>query len=148
LQQVNTLIQTGDLAAALARANALLVKTPRDAQLRFVRGTILADQNQTAAASAAFEELIEDFPELPEPYNNLAALLARQGQLERAQALLNTALKIRPQFALALENLGDIYLQMALNAYQDAATLEPTNRALQSKLKLARECTTQTQSTR
>ena len=39
-----------------------------------------------------FEQLTEDFPELPEPYNNLAVLYAADGQLDRARAALELAL--------------------------------------------------------
>lgn len=147
LQEVQQLMAAGQLKAALARADAELVKNPRNAQMRFVRGVILTEMKDTDAARDAFERLNQDFPELPEPYNNLAVLAAAQGQLERARALLEAALSVRPDYATALENLGDIHLQMSADAYQRAARLQPANRMLGNKLALARELIAKTRTT-
>jgi Flp pilus assembly protein TadD len=107
--------------------------------MRFVRGVILSELKETASARAVFEGLTEEFPELPEPYNNLAVIYASQGQLDRARTLLETALAVRPDYATALGNLGDIYLQMSVDAYQRAAKLQPSDRAVSNKLALTRE---------
>ena len=139
LQQVQKLMAAGQMKSALARADAHLVKNPRDAQMRFVRGVILSEMKDTGGAREAFERLTEEFPELPEPYNNLAVIDASQGRLEQARALLETALGVRPDYATAQENLGDIYLQMSLDAYQRAAKMQPGNRSLGNKLTLTRD---------
>jgi len=142
LDEVRKLIASGRSKQALVRADLHLQKNPRDAQMRFVRGVILADMNDSEAARSVFQQLTEDFPELPEPYNNLAVLHAADGQLDRARAALESALVARPGYATAHENLGDVYMQMAADAYQRASTLQPTNRALSGKLALAREMAT------
>lgn len=139
LQQVRKLMAAGQATQALARADAHLAKNPRDAQMRFVRGVILSELKDTGNAREVFERLTEEFPELPEPYNNLAVIYAGQGQLDRARTLLETALAVRPDYATALQNLGDIYLQMGADAYQRAANLQPSNRELGDKLMLTRE---------
>ena len=144
LEEVKKLIAAGQNPQALARADQYLVKNPRDAQMRFVRGVILTDMRETEAARAVFQQLVEDFPELPEPYNNLAVLYAADGQLGRARAALETALLARPDYATAHENLGDIYLQLAADAYQRASSLQPGNKALSSKLAVARDIVTKT----
>lgn len=146
LEEVQKLIAVGRSKQALERADQYLAKNPRNAQMRFVRGVILADMNDSAAARGVFQQLIEDFPELPEPYNNLAVLYAADGQLDRARAALEMALLARPDYATAHENMGDVYLQMAADAYQRAASLQPANRALSSKLALAREMVTKVRS--
>jgi tetratricopeptide (TPR) repeat protein len=148
LEEVRKLVAAGRTKQALAFAEEQLVKNPRNAQMRFVRGVILTDMNDTAAARAAFQQLTEDFPELPEPYNNLAVLYAADGQLERARAALELALLARPDYATAHENMGDVYLQMAADAYQRAATLQPNNRAASSKLALTREMITKARTPR
>jgi tetratricopeptide (TPR) repeat protein len=148
LEEVRKLIATGRSKQALAFADEQLVKNPRNAQMRFVRGVILADMNDNDAARAVFQQLTEDFPELPEPYNNLAVLYAADGQLDRARATLELALLARPDYATAHENMGDVYLQMAADAYQRAATLQPSNRAASSKLALTREMITKARSPR
>jgi tetratricopeptide (TPR) repeat protein len=147
LQQVQKLMAAGQMKEALARADAHLAKNPRDAQMRFVRGVILSELKDTAAAREVFERLTEEYPELPEPYNNLAVIYASQGQLDRARTLLETALAVRPTYATAQENLGDIYLQMSVDAYQRAAKLQPNNRTVGNKLTLTRELLTRTRVT-
>jgi Flp pilus assembly protein TadD len=147
LQQVQKLMAAGQWKPALARAEAHLAGNPRDAQMRFVRGVILSELGDTGAAREVFERLTEEYPELPEPYNNLAVIHASLGQLERARTLLEAALAIRPDYATAHENLGDVYLQMSVDAYQRAARLQPGNRALGSKLSLSRELLSKTRST-
>jgi Flp pilus assembly protein TadD len=147
LQQVQKLMAAGQFKPALARADAHLAKNPRDAQMRFVRGVILSELKDASSAREVFERLTEEFPELPEPYNNLAVIYASQGQLDRARTLLETALAVRPDYATAQENLGDIYLQMSVDAYQRAARLQPGNRSVASKLTLSRELLAKTRIT-
>jgi tetratricopeptide (TPR) repeat protein len=148
LEEVRKLVAAGRTKQALAFADEQLAKNPRNAQMRFVRGVLLTDMNDKDAARAVFQQLTEDFPELPEPYNNLAVLYAADGQLDRARAALELALQARPDYATAYENMGDVYLQMAADAYQRAATLQPSNRAASSKLALTREMITKARSPR
>lgn len=148
LEEVRKLIAAGRSKQALAFADEQLVKNPRNAQMRFVRGVILSDMNDNDAARAVFQQLTEDFPELPEPYNNLAVLYAAGGQLDRARGALEMALLARPDYATAHENLGDVYLQLAADSYQRAATLQPTNRAVSNKLALTREMVTKARTPR
>ena len=96
---------------------------PRDAQAKFKRGTVLAHLNRDDEAIAAFTELTQAYPELPEPYNNLAALYAKHGRYAEARAALETAIKANPSYALAYENLGDLYLRLANEAYKRAQRL-------------------------
>jgi len=148
LQEVRKLIAAGQGKQALARAESHLAKNPRDAQMRFVRGVILTDLSETAAARGAFQQLVDDFPELPEPYNNLAVLYAADGELDRARLALEMALLAKPDYATAHENMGDVYLQMAAEAYRRASALQPTNRAISTKLNLTREIVTKTRAAR
>lgn len=138
-EEVARLMKAKDLDGALKRADAFLVKHPRDLQVRFLRGVILSDQSKTSDAITAFEGLTQDFPELPEPYNNLAVLRAGQGQLDLARSLLQQALIAQPNYVTAYENLGDVYVSLAAESYQRALTLDPNNRTAQAKLTLARE---------
>ena len=138
-EEISRLVREKNLPGALERADAFLVKNPRDLQVRFLRAVILSDQNKTDDAVSAFEALTQDFPELPEPYNNLAVLHANQGQLDRARSLLQQAIIAQPNYVTAYENLGDVYVSLAAEAYQRALKLDPNNQAAQSKLTLARE---------
>lgn len=148
LEEVKKLIAAGRTKQALDFTDEQLAKNPRNAQMRFVRGVILSDMNDNEAARAAFQQLTEDFPELPEPYNNLAVLYAAAGELDKARTALELALLARPDYATAHENMGDVYLQMAADAYQRASTLQPNNRTVSNKLALTREMVTKVRTTR
>src|SRR5271165_2270104 len=106
--EVATLVRQGKPLQALQRADTELEHKPRDAQLRFLRGVALSDLGRQAEASLAFESLSQDFPELPEPYNNLAVIEASKGRLEQAERLLLQSLAAQPQYVTAEENLGDL----------------------------------------
>jgi tetratricopeptide (TPR) repeat protein len=127
--------QQGDLAGALERTDHYLAKNPGHAQARFLKGLILADQGQPEAAIEVLTALTEDYPELPEPYNNLAVIHAAQGRYQDALIALESALRAHPGYATAHENLGDIHARMAAAAYEKALTLDGKNTT--AKIKFA-----------
>jgi len=139
LVEVQALIRQGNLPQATERLNAFLAKNPKDARGRFLRGLILTEQKRPAEAIKVFTAITEDFPELPEPYNNLAVLFAAQGQFDRARQMLELAIRTHPSYATAHENLGDIYAKMASEAYDKALQLDRSNNSVQTKLELIRE---------
>ena len=125
---------------ALASVEKLLEKTPRDPQLRFLQGVAQSDLGNTEEAVQTFTRLTQDYPELPEPYNNLAVLYANQNQLEKAQQALEQAVRTNPDYGIAYENLADIYVKLAAEAYAKAMRYDPTTRATsQPKLNLIRQ---------
>ena len=139
VQEINQQYRSGNLSGALTRANAYLAKNPKDAQTRFIKGLILADQGKTNEAIAIFTGLTEDYPELPEPYNNLAVLYASQNKYAAAKNALEMAIRTHPSYATAHENLGDIYAKMASLAYDKALALDSKNAAAQTKLALIQD---------
>lgn len=139
LQDIQNLLKQGNQGQALDRANAYLVSHPKDAQIRFLKGVALTEQNKTAEAIKVFTALTEDFPELPEPYNNLAVLYASLQQYDKARQALEMAIQTHPSYATAHENLGDIYAKMASAAYDRALKLDKSNAAAQTKLSLIKD---------
>lgn len=139
LSDATQLLRQKQHAQALDKVNQFLAAKPRDAQGRFLRGLILADQNKTAEAIDVFTKLTQDFPELPEPYNNLAVLYASQGQYEKARQALEMSIRTHPSYATAYENLGDVYAKLASQAYDKALQLDSSNSAAQNKLALVRD---------
>jgi Flp pilus assembly protein TadD len=115
-EDVSKLADKGELAQALTQAEAYITENPRDAQMRFVRGVLLIRQNQVVQATEVFETLIAQYPELPEPYNNLALLYARSGELDKAREALEMALRNHPGYTIALQNLADVYDALAQRA--------------------------------
>ncbi|MEI7763666.1 MAG: tetratricopeptide repeat protein [Comamonadaceae bacterium] len=136
---VSQLLRTGKLVEALTKADAFLAGKPNDPQMRFLKGVIQRSSGKQAEAIATFTKLTEDYPELPEPYNNLAVLYAGQGQFDKARAALEMAIRTNPSYSTAHENLGDVYARLASQAYNKALQLDGANAAVPPKLALIRE---------
>src|SRR5450830_199047 len=136
---VNQLVQAGKLSEALVKADSYLAAKPRDPQMRFLKGVIQRNSGKQSDAISTFTKLTEDYPELPEPYNNLAVLYAGQNQFDKARAALEMAIRINPSYATAHENLGDVYARLASQSYSKALQLESSNAGLPPKLALIRQ---------
>ena len=136
---VSQLLRSGKQAEALVKADQYLAGKPRDPQMRFLKGVIQTDSGKTADAIATFTRLTEDYPELPEPYNNLAVLYAGQSQFDKARAALEMAIRTNPGYATAHENLGDVYARLAAQSYARALQLDAsTSASITPKLALIR----------
>lgn len=139
IPEIQRLIKQGQMPQALEKADAYIATRPKDAQGRFMKGLILTEMGRPTEAIAVFTKLTEDFPELPEPYNNLAVLYAQQKQYEKARTALEMAIRTHPSYAIAHENLGDVYAKLASQAYDKALQLDSANAITQSKLSLIHE---------
>ena len=139
IADIQKMAKQGQNTQALEKVDAYIATRPKDAQARFLRGIILTELNRNNEAIAVFTKLTEDFPELPEPYNNLAVLYAQQKQYDKARTSLEMAIRTHPSYAIAHENLGDIYAKLASQAYDKALQLDSSNAQAQSKLSLIRE---------
>lgn len=135
-QEAQALIEQNQADAALKKLDGHLAKNPQDAEARFTRGLALVKLNRTKDAIRAFADLTRDYPQLPEPYNNLAVLYAGQGDYAKARDALEAALATHPSYATAHENLGDIYAALAGAAYNRALQLDQANQLLRRKLAL------------
>lgn len=142
LPEVQRLIKLGQYPQAMEKVDAYLSSRPKDAQGRFLKGLIFTEMNKPADAISVFTKLSEDYPELPEPYNNLAVLYAQQKQYDKARTALEMAIRTHPSYAIAYENLGDVYAKLASQAYDKALQLDNSNSATQNKLALIRDLIT------
>jgi ketosteroid isomerase-like protein len=107
--------------------------------MRFLKGVIQTESGKPNDAISTFTKLTEDYPELPEPYNNLAVLYAGLSQFDKARAALEMAIRTNPSYATAHENLGDVYAKLASQAYSKALQLDSNNTGVQPKLALIRD---------
>jgi Flp pilus assembly protein TadD/ketosteroid isomerase-like protein len=139
LKEAQKLYQQGKLQPALDKVEVYLKSQPRDPQGRFLKGLVLTEQKRVPEAIQVFTGLTEDFPELPEPYNNLAVLYASQGNYDKAKSALELAIHTHPSYATAHENLGDIYAQLASRAYDRALQLDKSNTTAQVKLSMIKD---------
>ena len=139
VQEASKLLRAGQPAQAMERVNKALAANPRDPQARFLKGLIFTEQGKHQDAIDIFTKLTQDYPNLPEPYNNLAVIYASQGQYEKARAALEQSIRTHPSYATAYENLGDVYAKLASQAYGKALQLDASNTGAQNKLSLVRE---------
>ncbi len=137
--EVVQLTRDGKFAEALAKADNFLSSKPRDAQMRLLKGVAQRDAGKTAEAIATFVRMTEDFPDLPEPYNNLGVLYADQNQIDKARAALEAALRTHSSYATAHENLGDVYAKLSSAAYSKALQIDSNSSAVSPKLALVRQ---------
>ena len=139
VQEASKLLKAGQHQQALERVNKVLAAKPKDAQARFLKGLIYAEQGNAKEATEVFLQLTKDYPELPEPYNNLAVIYASQGQYEKARGALEQSIRTHPSYATAYENLGDVYAKLASQAYDKALQIDSANAGAKNKLALVRE---------
>lgn len=122
--EIDASLAQQDWSGALAALDRRMASHPNDAQAEFKRATVLARMKRTDEAVAAFTALTQRYPELPEPYNNLAALYAQRGDYDDARQALETAVRANPGYALAYQNLGNLYLHLADAAFGRAIALD------------------------
>ena len=139
MQDASRMLKAGQHQQALERVNKVLAAKPRDPQARFLKGLIFTDQGNTKEAIDIFTKLTQDYPELPEPYNNLAVIYAAQGQYDKARVALEQSIRTHPSYATAYENLGDVYAKLASQAYDKALQIDSSNKGAKNKLSLVRE---------
>lgn len=136
--EVRSLLLRGDFVSALQRAERAAAANPRDAQARFLNGVVLMEMQRDDDALALFTRLSQEYPELPDPYNNIALLHSRHGRLEDARQALQTALRNDPTHRTARANLGQVHLMLAVQAWEEAARGGAIDVALQRRLEAAR----------
>ena len=113
---------------AISQIDAQLKKTPQNIQLRFIKTRIQIELRQFELAKKTLLEITQQFPELAEPYNNLAALAANKNQWIEARDYLEMALKLKPTYAVALANLGEVYIRLGIQTYEEAAKAQTNQR--------------------
>ncbi len=140
LSDIQDMVKNGQLPNALEKVDSYIAakskdaKNAKDAQARFLKGVILGEMGRPADAIAVYGKLTQDYPGLPEPYNNLAVLYAQQKQYDKARVALEMAIKTHPSYSVAHENLGDIYGQLASQSYDKALQRDSGSTGSQSRL--------------
>jgi ketosteroid isomerase-like protein len=140
--EIHRLISTGQSGEALKLIDAALARNPKDPTMRFRRGVALSMLDRRPEAIAVFQKLTEDYPGLLAPYNNLAVLYGAQGDYDKARDTLVKAIHTNPEYATAYQNLGDVYAQLASQAYSKALQLDKSDTSSGPKLALLREIMT------
>ena len=87
---------------------------------RFSEALVAQNESDFGAAEELLNDLINDYPELPEPYVNLAFVYSKTNQLEKAQDTLVSGLNAKPTTAALFESLQKVRGAQAAEAYQKA----------------------------
>lgn len=139
VQEIHQLLERGKTSEAAQRVQSYLKQNSTDVQMRFLQGVIATEQQKYDQAIQVFSALTQEYPNLPEPYNNLAVLYAAKGEERKATQVLEQAIRTNPSYATAHENLGDLYARMASDAYAKALQLDSTRKAVQPKLAIIKQ---------
>lgn len=122
---VADLLKAGEFLAALTLLEDLKPLRPCDPGLLFLEARVYETAGEMDRAIALHETLIDLFPGLPEPYNNLAVLYANRGELQKAEVLLLRGLATHATYRQLQKNLSRIYVAWAAQAYRKALSIEP-----------------------
>jgi len=139
VDDAKALFKAGERDQALRQVNKVLESNPKDPKARFLKGVILAESGDAKAAADVFQRLTQDYPALPEPYNNLAVIYASEGHYDEARVALEKSIRTHPSYATAYDNLGDVYSKLASEAYDRALRLNASDAGASKKLTLVRE---------
>ncbi|MDX3894233.1 tetratricopeptide repeat protein [Pusillimonas sp.] len=109
-----------------------------DVQLLFLRGRALAGLERHNEAIEHYLNMTTLFPELPEPWNNLAVEYVKQGKLDMARDALQMALSANPNYAAAQANLGWVQLMQARRSFENAKGAPGAGKAAQQTSEILR----------
>jgi tetratricopeptide (TPR) repeat protein len=124
------LYRQGKFDEAIAKFDALLQMSPRDADALFRRGLALHVKGDLAAAETAYElAATRAGPRDARAWNNLGLVREDRGQIEQARTAYERGLAANPHDASVLTNLGrlerDAHPDKALELYERALKEEP-----------------------
>jgi len=107
--------ERGYLEQSEAFFQLALRDNPSSAEANYGLGSIYLQQQKSAEARASFEHAVQLQPTypgtLPKAWNNLGILAARAGRTDEAVNNFKQALKLDPDYTIALNNLGNAYRQ-------------------------------------
>jgi tetratricopeptide (TPR) repeat protein len=127
LDEAAELIAAGNHQAALAQ----LAAEPVSHRSRLLQADALAGMQRNDEAEAFYRALIDELPQDPAPYNNLASLYAATGRLQEASTLLTGAMNSDPRYAAIYKNLSRVYVEMSSKSYARALRLSEQQQGLQ-----------------
>lgn len=110
-------------------------------QLKFSHCVLKAQQASAQKAIACFQQLVLDYPELSEAYNNIGVLYAGMGMQVEARKWFERGLKQRQVYATLHQNLLNLQSEITRNAYAAALQLDISKSNAQPKLSLLAKIT-------
>ena len=135
-EEIKIFLKNGNYKKAENLINKTIENNLNNPEFLFYKGILETNLSKTNQAIDTFRDLTERFPELPEPFNNLAVLYAEKGQFRLAKEILEQAIKTNPSYLTAHINLGDIFTKMASEAYNKALEIDKSNNIAITKLSM------------
>ena len=135
-EEIKIFLKNGKYKNAETLINQSIENNLNNPEILFYKGILETNLGKTNQAIDTFRDLTERFPELPEPFNNLAVLYAEKGQFRLAKEILEQAIKTNPSYLTAHINLGDIFTKMASEAYNKALEIDKSNNIAITKLSM------------
>jgi tetratricopeptide (TPR) repeat protein len=111
------------------------------AQLKFVQCVQQAQQDAPKKSIACFQRLIQEYPELPEAYNNIGVLYAGMGMHVEARKWFERGLTQQKAYATLHQNLLNLQSEINRSAYAAALQLDISKNNVQPKLGLLAKIT-------
>ncbi|HYE92605.1 MAG TPA: tetratricopeptide repeat protein [Terriglobales bacterium] len=118
-------VDSGPVAAPPTRTTAPAAPAP---ETLYNEGHELARKQDWKAAEAAYRDALHGRAAFPEAWNGLGYVLRHQGRYDESVRAYQEALRLRPDYAAALEYLGEAYVK--LGRMEDARGLLERLRAL------------------
>jgi tetratricopeptide (TPR) repeat protein len=123
LASIRQQIDDGFHARALVALDDYLAQHPDSSRAMFLKGVALSGAGKLVAAEKIYLRLLQSGPAMPEVYNNLAVIYARQGKLRQSQDMLEKGMRTNSHYATLYDNLSRVYVEMARDSYIKALQL-------------------------
>ena len=124
-QESLELFERGALQESVTRLDMMLAADPSNARAGFLKARALMAMGKENEALATLATLAEERPDMPELQNNLAALYAKTGDLDRAKVTLEALTQAQPGYAVGRANLASVYAALAAREWGEYAALLP-----------------------
>lgn len=128
------LLKENRIEEALTAIDIELKERPHEGPLWLLKGTALSMSDRKDDAVRLFRKMIQDRMEVASAYNNLAVIYTERGDFESAKIALESALRSKPEYGVALRNLGNVYANLAGMSYKRALQLDESDQTLSAKL--------------
>jgi len=136
MPEARALLEQGKDGEAVQMLSQLSAVDSNDYQVWFMLGVAEAHRKNFQEAIKHFKKVAELRPSLAEPHNNLAVIYNEMGDLRAAVKELEVSIELNPEYATAQENIGDLYVKLALESYQKAMIDQDTGPDSNPELKL------------
>ena len=135
-EDVQRLLAEGNFQAAIQQAEIGLQQNNGNRALLLAKGFALVQLNRLDEAARYYEQLRRVMPDDPEPGNNLAMIYRMQKKYPQSITVFAETIRAFPNYSHAYGNLGDTYIELAQDQYQQGFDMTG-NPTLQQKATLS-----------